>query len=31
MTDTPTQLFLGGAWADAADGAVMPVDDPATG
>ncbi|MGX1122318.1 acyl-CoA reductase-like NAD-dependent aldehyde dehydrogenase [Streptomyces ambofaciens] len=29
--DTPTQLFLGGAWADAADGAVMPVDDPATG
>ncbi|MGW5089853.1 NAD-dependent succinate-semialdehyde dehydrogenase [Streptomyces coelicoflavus] len=31
MTDTPTQLFLGGAWVDAADGAVMPVDDPATG
>ncbi|MYS51299.1 aldehyde dehydrogenase family protein, partial [Streptomyces sp. SID6013] len=26
-----TQLFLGGAWVDAADGAVMPVDDPATG
>ncbi|MFC8099814.1 NAD-dependent succinate-semialdehyde dehydrogenase [Streptomyces sp. NPDC057363] len=31
MTDTPTQLFIGGAWADAADGATMPVDDPATG
>ncbi|CAM5670431.1 NAD-dependent succinate-semialdehyde dehydrogenase OS=Streptomyces tendae OX=1932 GN=GUR47_37065 PE=3 SV=1 [Streptomyces tendae] len=29
--DTPTRLFLGGAWVDAADGAVMPVDDPATG
>ncbi|MGX1472793.1 UNVERIFIED_CONTAM: acyl-CoA reductase-like NAD-dependent aldehyde dehydrogenase [Streptomyces canus] len=31
MTDTPTQLFVGGAWLDAADGATMPVDDPATG
>ncbi|WP_266377756.1 NAD-dependent succinate-semialdehyde dehydrogenase [Streptomyces canus] len=31
MTDTPTQLFIGGAWLDAADGATMPVDDPATG
>lgn len=31
MTDTPTQLFVGGAWVDAADGAVMLVDDPATG
>ncbi|UXY18337.1 NAD-dependent succinate-semialdehyde dehydrogenase [Streptomyces cynarae] len=31
MTDTPTQLFIGGAWVDAADGATMPVDDPATG
>ncbi|WP_399881804.1 NAD-dependent succinate-semialdehyde dehydrogenase [Streptomyces sp. BBFR51] len=31
MTDTPTQLFIGGTWTDAADGAVMPVDDPATG
>ncbi len=31
MTGTPTQLFVGGAWTDAADGAVMPVDDPATG
>jgi succinate-semialdehyde dehydrogenase/glutarate-semialdehyde dehydrogenase len=24
-------LFIGGAWVDAADGATMPVDDPATG
>ncbi|MFF0087171.1 NAD-dependent succinate-semialdehyde dehydrogenase [Streptomyces canus] len=31
MTHTPTQLFIGGAWLDAADGATMPVDDPATG
>ncbi|MDX2556089.1 NAD-dependent succinate-semialdehyde dehydrogenase [Streptomyces stelliscabiei] len=31
MTDTPTQLFIGGAWVDAADGATMPVEDPATG
>jgi succinate-semialdehyde dehydrogenase / glutarate-semialdehyde dehydrogenase len=31
MTDTPTRLFIGGTWTDAADGAVMPVDDPATG
>ncbi|MDF3144723.1 aldehyde dehydrogenase family protein, partial [Streptomyces sp. T21Q-yed] len=31
MTDTPTQLFIGGDWVDAADGATMPVDDPATG
>ena len=31
MTDTPTQLLIGGAWVDAADGATMPVDDPATG
>ncbi|KUO02752.1 NAD-dependent succinate-semialdehyde dehydrogenase [Streptomyces caeruleatus] len=31
MTDTPTQLFIAGAWADASDGATMPVDDPATG
>lgn len=31
MTDTPTQLFIGGAWVDAADGATMPIDDPATG
>ncbi|MFG2472008.1 NAD-dependent succinate-semialdehyde dehydrogenase [Streptomyces canus] len=31
MTDTPTQLFIGGAWLDAADGATLPVDDPATG
>ncbi|MFS8198010.1 NAD-dependent succinate-semialdehyde dehydrogenase [Streptomyces sp. CWNU-52B] len=31
MTDTPTRLFIGGAWTDAADGATMPVDDPATG
>jgi succinate-semialdehyde dehydrogenase/glutarate-semialdehyde dehydrogenase len=31
MTDSPTQLFIGGAWVDALDGATMPVDDPATG
>src|ERR1051325_983558 len=31
MTDTPTQLFIGGAWVGAADGATMPVHDPATG
>ncbi|MGC9379111.1 NAD-dependent succinate-semialdehyde dehydrogenase [Streptomyces sp. MH13] len=31
MTGAPTRLFIGGAWADAADGATMPVDDPATG
>jgi succinate-semialdehyde dehydrogenase/glutarate-semialdehyde dehydrogenase len=31
MTDTPTQLFIGGTWVDAADGATLPVDDPATG
>ncbi|PSM45164.1 NAD-dependent succinate-semialdehyde dehydrogenase [Streptomyces dioscori] len=35
MTDalagTPTRLFIGGAWVDAADGATLPVDDPATG
>ncbi|WP_369243857.1 NAD-dependent succinate-semialdehyde dehydrogenase [Streptomyces sp. R41] len=31
MTDVPKQLFIGGAWVDAADGATMPVDDPATG
>ncbi|MET9395766.1 NAD-dependent succinate-semialdehyde dehydrogenase [Streptomyces sp. NPDC006624] len=31
MTETPTQLFIGGAWTDAADRATLPVDDPATG
>lgn len=31
MTDVLKQLFIGGAWVDAADGATMPVDDPATG
>ena len=31
MTDTPKQLFIGGAWLDAAAGATLPVDDPATG
>ncbi|MGW6010089.1 NAD-dependent succinate-semialdehyde dehydrogenase [Streptomyces sp. NPDC055210] len=30
-TDIPTRLFIGGAWVDAADGAILPVDDPATG
>lgn len=30
MTEVPTQLFIGGALADAADGVTMPVDDPAT-
>ena len=27
----PKQLFIGGEWLDAVDGATMPVDDPATG
>ncbi|MEU2537873.1 NAD-dependent succinate-semialdehyde dehydrogenase [Streptomyces iakyrus] len=31
MTEALTQLFIGGSWVDAADGATMPVDDPATG
>ena len=31
MITTPTQLFIGGAWVDAGDGATMAVDDPATG
>ncbi|BAC74870.1 NAD-dependent succinate-semialdehyde dehydrogenase [Streptomyces avermitilis] len=31
LNDVPKQLFIGGTWADAADGATMPVDDPATG
>ncbi|CAL9360784.1 NAD-dependent succinate-semialdehyde dehydrogenase [Streptomyces sp. enrichment culture] len=31
MTEVRKQLFVGGAWADAADGATLPVDDPATG
>ncbi|MFG3658738.1 NAD-dependent succinate-semialdehyde dehydrogenase [Streptomyces sp. NPDC047706] len=29
--DVRKQLLIGGAWVDAADGATMPVDDPATG
>ncbi|MGW9596066.1 NAD-dependent succinate-semialdehyde dehydrogenase [Streptomyces chartreusis] len=31
MPDVPKQLFIGGSWVDAADGATMPVDNPATG
>ncbi|WP_309115883.1 NAD-dependent succinate-semialdehyde dehydrogenase [Saccharothrix sp.] len=31
MIDVPKQLFIGGTWVDAVDGATMPVDDPATG
>jgi succinate-semialdehyde dehydrogenase/glutarate-semialdehyde dehydrogenase len=31
VTDAPKQLFIGGKWLDAEDGATMPVDDPATG
>ncbi|MBW8819191.1 MAG: NAD-dependent succinate-semialdehyde dehydrogenase [Streptomyces sp.] len=31
MTDTPDQLFIGGKWVDAENGAAMPVHDPATG
>ncbi|WP_405773491.1 hypothetical protein [Streptomyces sp. NBC_01538] len=27
MIDTPTRLFIGGAWVDAADGAAMPCGD----
>ncbi|MFJ4466752.1 NAD-dependent succinate-semialdehyde dehydrogenase [Streptomyces sp. NPDC089424] len=29
--DVRKQLFIGGTWVDAADGATMPVEDPATG
>ncbi|RAS70143.1 succinate semialdehyde dehydrogenase [Lentzea atacamensis] len=29
--EVPKQLFIGGTWVDAADGATMPVDNPATG
>jgi succinate-semialdehyde dehydrogenase/glutarate-semialdehyde dehydrogenase len=31
IDDVPKQLFIGGSWRDAADGATMTVDDPATG
>ncbi|GAB2961194.1 NAD-dependent succinate-semialdehyde dehydrogenase [Saccharothrix stipae] len=31
MIDVPRQLFIDGAWLDAADRATMPVHDPATG
>ena len=31
MIDVPKQLFIGGEWLDAVDGATLPVDDPATG
>ncbi|MFC3897629.1 NAD-dependent succinate-semialdehyde dehydrogenase [Lentzea rhizosphaerae] len=31
MIDVPKQLFIAGTWVDAADGATMPVDNPATG
>ncbi|MET8025307.1 NAD-dependent succinate-semialdehyde dehydrogenase [Streptomyces avermitilis] len=31
LDDVPKQLFIGGTWANAADDATMPVDDPATG
>jgi succinate-semialdehyde dehydrogenase/glutarate-semialdehyde dehydrogenase len=31
VTDAPKQLFIGGKWLEAQDGATMPVDDPATG
>ncbi|MFV0132115.1 NAD-dependent succinate-semialdehyde dehydrogenase [Streptomyces sp. HMX87] len=31
LTGVPKRLCVGGAWVDAADGATMPVDDPATG
>ncbi|WP_158852104.1 NAD-dependent succinate-semialdehyde dehydrogenase [Saccharothrix deserti] len=31
MIDVPNQLFIDGAWLDAADRATMPVHDPATG
>jgi succinate-semialdehyde dehydrogenase/glutarate-semialdehyde dehydrogenase len=31
VIDVPKQLFIGGTWVDAADGATMPVDNPATG
>ncbi|MEG3627677.1 NAD-dependent succinate-semialdehyde dehydrogenase [Streptomyces poriticola] len=31
LTSVPRRLLIGGVWADAADGATFPVDDPATG
>ncbi|MGZ3097612.1 NAD-dependent succinate-semialdehyde dehydrogenase [Streptomyces sp. H62] len=31
MAGTPTRLLIGGTWTDAADGATLAVDDPATG
>src|SRR5688572_11375728 len=31
IPNLPTQLFLGGEWRDASDGATFPVDNPATG
>jgi succinate-semialdehyde dehydrogenase/glutarate-semialdehyde dehydrogenase len=31
IPNVPTQLFLGGEWRDASDGATFPVDNPATG
>ena len=31
LRDVPTELFLGGVWRPASDGARIPVRDPATG
>ena len=31
LNDVPRHLFIGGTWVDAADGATLPVDSPATG
>ena len=31
LDTVPTQLFIGGEWRDAAEGATLPVEDPATG
>ena len=31
LDSVPKQLFIGGEWRDAAEGATLPVEDPATG
>ncbi|MHB8669570.1 MAG: aldehyde dehydrogenase family protein, partial [Acidimicrobiales bacterium] len=31
LASTPRQLFIGGSWRDAAEGATLAVEDPATG
>ncbi|MEA2148938.1 MAG: succinate-semialdehyde dehydrogenase / glutarate-semialdehyde dehydrogenase, partial [Solirubrobacteraceae bacterium] len=31
LAAVPTQLYIGGAWRDGAEGGTVPVEDPATG